>query len=130
MNKRIIITAGIFGILAVISGAFGAHGLKAYLSSSDMAVWHTAVEYQLFHTLALLFLSTQRNSWAARAAYYAFTVGIILFSGSLYLLAAKDILQLNWIWVLGPITPLGGLLFITGWICILVWGLKQSHVGV
>lgn len=128
MNKRIIIIASVFGILAVILGAFGAHSLKRLISPANLEVWNTAVEYQFYHTLALLFLSTfsRFRSRAINAASWFFTGGVILFSGSLYLLAVKDILNLSWISVIGPITPIGGLLFILGWLSLLVATLKNK----
>jgi uncharacterized membrane protein YgdD (TMEM256/DUF423 family) len=117
MNKRIIITASVFGMLAVIAGAFGAHGLKAYLTPLQLDVWHTAVQYQFYHVFALLFLSTfaQSKNKLINTSYYLFTLGIIFFSGSLYLLACRDLIGWNWLWVMGPITPIGGLCFIIGW---------------
>lgn len=120
MNKQIIITASFFGMLAVIAGAFGAHGLKAVLSQQQMEVWHTAVQYHFYHVFALLFLSTfaRFKSGLIMASYYLFTVGIILFSGSLYLLACRDILGWGWIPAMGPVTPLGGVLFIAGWVTL------------
>lgn len=116
MNRKIIITAAIFGMLAVIAGAFGAHGLASKLSPQDMDVWHIAVQYQFYHVFALLFLSVfTLNNKLTRLAYYLFTWGIICFSGSLYLLATEDILGLHISNIMGPVTPLGGLLFIAGW---------------
>jgi uncharacterized membrane protein YgdD (TMEM256/DUF423 family) len=117
MNRRIITTASIFGLLAVISGAFAAHGLKQYLSASQLEIWHTGVQYQFYHVFALLFLSTfaRPNNRLTSAAYYLFTFGIICFSGSLYLLACRDLLGWDWLIVMGPITPIGGLMFIAGW---------------
>lgn len=128
MNKRIIIIASVFGILAVILGAFGAHGLKNLISSASLEVWDTAVQYQFYHTGALLFLSTfsRFKSRAINFASWFFTAGVILFSGSLYLLAAKDILNLEWISVIGPLTPVGGLLFILGWLSLLIATLKNK----
>jgi uncharacterized membrane protein YgdD (TMEM256/DUF423 family) len=120
MNKRIIITASIFGLLAVIAGAFGAHGLKPYLDVDKLEVWHTAVQYQFYHVFALLFLSTfarTKNSLIS-TSYYLFTLGIVFFSGSLYLLACRDLLGWSWLPWVGPVTPLGGLLFIIGWITL------------
>jgi uncharacterized membrane protein YgdD (TMEM256/DUF423 family) len=118
MNKQIIITGAIFGALAVIAGAFGAHGLQALLTPKRLQVWQTAVTYQFYHVFALLFLSTFtrfKNNLIV-ACYYFFTIGIIFFCGSLYLLSVGPLIKLtNIIW-LGPITPLGGLLFIIGWI--------------
>jgi uncharacterized membrane protein YgdD (TMEM256/DUF423 family) len=128
MNKRIIIIASVFGILAVILGAFGAHGLKEQISPANLDVWHTAVQYQFYHTLALLFLSTfsRFKSRAINTASWLFTFGIIFFSGSLYLLAAKDILNISWISLLGPVTPAGGFLLILGWFSLLVATLKNK----
>ncbi len=127
MNKRIIITASIFGLSAVILGAFGAHSLKNHLNASNLEIWKTAVDYQFYHTLALLFLSTfsRVKSRLINLASWSFVAGIILFSGSLYLLAAKELLNLNASF-LGPITPIGGLLFILGWIALLLAAIKNK----
>ena len=118
MNKQIIITASILGVLAVISGAFAAHGLTGKITAKQLEVWHTAVQYQFYHVFALLFLSTftrVRNN-LIRATYWLFTSGIILFSGSLYLLACRDLIGWSWLTIAGPLTPVGGLLFIVGWV--------------
>jgi uncharacterized membrane protein YgdD (TMEM256/DUF423 family) len=120
MKKRIIITASVFGILAVVAGAFGAHALQGSLSSKNIEVWHTAVQYQFYHVFALLFLSTltRYNTAFVNIAYYLFSFGIIFFSGSLYLLACRDSIGIGWLSVMGPITPIGGLLFIAGWVTL------------
>ena len=127
MNKRIIIFASVFGILAVIFGAFGAHSLKKLISADELATWNTAVQYQFYHTLALLFLATFSRfpSKAINAASWFFTFGIVFFSGSLYLLSTKAILHLNSVSLLGPLTPIGGLFFILGWISLLVATIKN-----
>jgi len=128
MSKRIIITASIFGMLAVIAGAFGAHGLKAYLKPDDLEVWHTAVQYQFYHVFALLFLATiarTKNSLIT-STYYLFTLGIVFFSGSLYLLACREVLGYDWLYYFGPITPIGGLLFIIGWITLAMAAYKTK----
>jgi uncharacterized membrane protein YgdD (TMEM256/DUF423 family) len=120
MNRQIIITASILGMLGVIAGAFAAHGLKQYLTPQQLEIWHTGVQYQFYHVFALLFLSaftSLRNS-LARATYYLFTFGIIFFSGSLYLLACRELLGWGWLTIMGPITPIGGLLFIAGWVTL------------
>lgn len=132
MHKRIILTAAVSGMLSVIFGAFGAHALKVLLTAPDLDVWHTAVEYQFYHTLAILFLSvlSADKSNLIRSAYYCFTCGIILFSGSLYILATREIHHVSWAAFLGPVTPAGGLLFITGWVCLFVAGLKNKYAGV
>jgi len=119
MKSKIVITASFFGILAVIAGAFGAHSLAGSLSSKSLEVWHTAVQYQFYHVFALLFLSIQNGrEKLINASFYLFILGIVFFSGSLYLLACRDLLGWNWLPVLGPITPIGGLLFITGWLTL------------
>lgn len=124
MTQRWLMAACIFGFLAVAIGAFGAHGLEDYFSDKpDLENnYHTATLYQMFHTAALLgvaFASTQWNTvWVNRAGY-AFTAGILLFSGSLYILSLTDIS------VLGAITPLGGVAFLFGWFS-LAWGARQS----
>lgn len=120
MKRRIIITAAIFGALAVIAGAFGAHGLEGKLSAKYLDVWHTAVQYQFYHVFALLFLSliATTNNKLINTCYYLFTWGIIFFSGSLYLLSCSELLGWDWLIFMGPVTPLGGLLFIAGWITL------------
>ena len=127
MNRSIIITAALLGMVAVITGAFGAHGLKALITPQQLEVWHTAVQYNFYHVFALLFLAVfakGKNSWVS-ASYYLFTLGIVFFSGSLYLLACRDLLHIQSN-IIGPITPLGGLLFIGGWISLTVAAAKSK----
>ncbi len=107
-----------FAFLAVALGAFGAHGLKHLISPQALALWHTAVQYQMFHALALLligllarFLPDSRMPGRAARAMIA---GIVLFSGSLYALALTGIGKL------GMITPFGGMAFLLGWLFLLV----------
>ena len=128
MNKRIIIFASVFGILAVILGAFGAHSLKEFISAKELDTWNTAVQYQFYHTLALLFLASfsRFRSRAVNAASWFFSFGILFFSGSLYLLSLKTILNITNIVLLGPLTPIGGMLFILGWISLLVATIKNK----
>jgi uncharacterized membrane protein YgdD (TMEM256/DUF423 family) len=128
MNRSIIITAAIFGTVAVIAGAFGAHELKVLISPSELEVWHTAVEYNFYHVFALLFLSriAKNGSGWVKASFYLFTIGIVFFSGSLYLLACRDLLHIESVKVLGPITPLGGLLFIIGWLSLAIAAAKSK----
>ena len=128
MNRKIIITAALLGMLAVITGAFGAHGLKALLPAQELDVWHTAVQYHFYHVFALLFLSTiaRVKSKLIDAAYYLFTFGIVLFSGSLYLLSCRSLLGMDGLSVLGPITPIGGLLFILGWLMLALAAIRNK----
>ena len=126
MNRKIIITACVFGIIAVVAGAFGAHGLKNLIAASDLENWKTAVNYQFYHTLALLFLSAVTpKSRYINLSYYTLSLGIVMFSGSLYLLATRSITGIP-VNILGPITPLGGLMFILGWIFLLLAAIKNK----
>jgi len=127
MNKRIILTAAFFGALAVILGAFGAHTLKSLISTASLEIWQKGVEYQFYHTFALLYISTfaRYKNKLIGFSFVFFTLGIILFSGSLYLLALKDTHQLS-VQFLSPVTPIGGLCFIVGWVCLFLAALKDK----
>lgn len=105
------ILGGLFALLAVALGAFGAHELKdTLLSHGSLDTWKTAAQYQMWHALALLMLcATSQQNHAGKLSGYCFSIGIVLFSGSLYWLALDGP---RW---LGPITPLGGLSFMIGW---------------
>lgn len=116
MKSLSLFFGSIFGFLAVAMGAFGSHALKAKLDSYSLGVWNTAVQYQSIHALALLavgllvFSSTAFSSHAyAKWLPWIFSLGILLFSGSLFLLS------LTGIRALGAITPIGGVLFLLGW---------------
>lgn len=112
MDKTLLLVGSVAGFLAVALGAFGAHGLRARLSPEMLAVFETGVRYQMYHALAILIVGLvlgRFDGWMIRSAAWAFTAGIVLFSGSLYLLA------LTGVTVLGAITPIGGLAFLVGW---------------
>lgn len=119
MQQKFVITAAISGAIAVIFGAFGAHTLKPLLEPGSLENFKTGVQYQFVHTLAILFLASltsKENTPLARWSYYLFLSGILFFSGSLYLLSCRHLLGIeNWTF-LGPLTPLGGLCFIAGWL--------------
>lgn len=122
MPSLLIAAAGLSGVLAVILGAFGAHALKARLAAELLAVWQTAVQYHFYHTLALLaaaLLAHHRPSVLLSASGFAFLLGLILFSGSLYWLALGGP---RW---LGPVTPLGGVAFMIGWALLAVTALSK-----
>ena len=121
--KSVLILAGILGAISVGIGAFGAHGLKDLLETNGKVdTFETAVKYQFYHTLALLLLGILmlnfQQSYLTYSAY-AFTGGIVVFSGSLYVLSLTNI---SW---LGAITPIGGLGFILGWV-FLVLGVSKG----
>ena len=127
MNNQIILTASFFGVIAVILGAFGAHGLEGKISEYHIDTWKTANQYHFYHTLALLFLSTfsRAKSQSIRVSFIFFTIGILLFSGSLYLLSVRELWGIEKVSILGPITQLGGLCFIVGWIGLFIAALKN-----
>ena len=127
MNKRIILTAAFLGALAVCLGAFGAHSLKNLVSTSALEIWQKGVEYQFYHVFALLYLSTfaRYKNKLIGFAYVFFTLGIVLFSGSLYFLALKDVYHFSAQFI-GPITPIGGLCFIIGWLFLFMAALKDK----
>lgn len=116
MAKLFLVTSALSGFFAVSLGAFGAHGLKAKLSAEMLSVYQVAVQYHFYHTFALalvgLFCLQFSNVGLFRISGYCFIAGIALFSGSLYLLSITEI---RW---LGPITPLGGLFFLVGWLSL------------
>jgi uncharacterized membrane protein YgdD (TMEM256/DUF423 family) len=121
MAKLFLSFAAFSAMLAVAMGAFGAHGLKAQLPAERLDVFEAAVRYQMVHALGLfvvawLYLRTRHPLCSASGI--AFILGTVLFSGSLYLLATRGVLGIeHWKW-LGPVTPLGGLAFLTGWLLL------------
>ena len=110
------------GFLAVALGAFAAHGLENRLTPHYLEVFQTGVRYQMYHALALLAVAFALERWssaAIAAAGWCFIAGMVVFSGSLYVLSLTGV---RW---LGAITPLGGLAFLAGWLC-LAWGALKS----
>jgi uncharacterized membrane protein YgdD (TMEM256/DUF423 family) len=124
MSNRSLVSGCISAALAVILGAFAAHGLEKHLESGlmdlhQMEIFETGARYQMYHAFALiavgLIAKLYGESKLLKTAMWLFVIGILFFCGSLYLLATRNVLGLeNWTW-LGPITPLGGLCFISGW---------------
>lgn len=125
MNARFAWTMGcILAAAAVAAGAFGAHALRDRLPSSLLAIYETAARYQMYHALALLLISLVVERWEGRGAAlagWAFIVGIVIFSGSLYLLSITGI---TW---LGAITPIGGVAFLLGWGALAWAGLRRRQ---
>lgn len=128
--KKAVMTGAIFGATAVALGAFGAHGLKNVLSEKGLAIFETAVRYQMYHAIALLLTGLLLSQHASPKWHWAstlFVVGIIVFSGSLYALTFTEAMGWEGYRWLGAITPLGGLSFIIGWI-LLAWGAVQKPI--
>jgi uncharacterized membrane protein YgdD (TMEM256/DUF423 family) len=116
MERKISITGAFFGMLAIILGAFGAHALKKVLSISELNTFETGVKYQMYHALFLLFIGiTNEISLNTKKSIYFLTVsGIILFSGSIYLLSTNNLTTFDFK-TIGFLTPIGGLLLILAW---------------
>ena len=128
MNKTFLITAALLGALTVALGAFGSHGLKDKVNDYTLGIFETAVKYQFYHVFALLaaaiLFQQFGNTWMLWSGRL-FIAGIVIFCGSLYTLTfflANNNETMKW---LGAITPLGGVCFISGWICMAVAVWKQ-----
>ncbi len=131
MHKGFLKTAAIIGALSVALGAFAAHTLKESLSDYAVNIFETGVRYQFYHVFALMFAgilySSFKNSFI-RWSGILFIIGIILFSGSLYLLTyIKGAVKPGYEWV-GAVTPVGGLCFIIGWIFLFIGVIKKSAI--
>lgn len=117
MNQQfILVFAALLGMLGIIFGAFGAHLLKKKLTSEQLTSFETGVKYQMYHAITLLILGFQYST-ELNTALWCFTLGIILFSFSIYGLVLSDAFGKK-LKILGPITPLGGLLLVAGWFLI------------
>ncbi|MDX6747101.1 DUF423 domain-containing protein [Polaribacter sp. PL03] len=123
MFKNIII-ACFFGMLAIILGAFGAHALKETLTTTQLLSFETAVRYQMYHVIVLLFVNTYSGFSSAKknTISWLFIFGILFFSGSIYVIQLTEVSAKS-IWF---ITPLGGLLFVLGWLFMIVYFIKKA----
>lgn len=122
MRKMFLRIGSIFALIGVALGALGAHALKGMLSPERLVSFETAVRYHLLHALAILAVALFIHFGKKRGlvtAGWLFTAGIVLFSGSIYLLALQDVLGLN-LAFLGPITPIGGVAFMAGWLFVFI----------
>jgi len=129
MHKTFLSLGAIFGGIGVALGAFGAHGLKKIASAEVVSVFQTGVQYQMYHTLALLAIAIiydrLPNKWIKRSGYL-FSFGILFFSGSLYLITALNVWEKSIPALIGILTPVGGMLFILGWLSFLIGLLKKT----
>lgn len=121
MNKKILITGAILGVLAVVFGAFGAHGLKDLIPKDAQQTFETGIRYQMYHAILLLFIgqTPHLNDKSKKIIFYTLVFGVLLFSGSIYGLATNNLTSFDFK-TIALITPVGGLLLITSWIIILV----------
>lgn len=117
MDKRILLVAAFLGVTAIILGAFGAHALKKVLSVEQLTTFEVGVRYQMYHALFLLFVGTFAflGEKERSIIFYLTIVGVLFFSGSIYLLATNTITNLKTKF-LGPITPIGGLFLVSAWV--------------
>ena len=127
MDKKIISTGAILGMLVIILGAFGAHALKKVLSIEELATFETGVRYQMYHALFLLFIGMiqEISQKAKKTIHYLVIFGILFFSGSIYLLATNNLTSFDFK-IIGFITPIGGLLLILAWSVLLVNIIKKK----
>lgn len=127
MNNKIISTAAFFGMTSIVLGAFGAHALKQVLTSDQLITFETGVKYQIYHALFLLFLGldTHLTTKVKKIILGLTILGVILFSGSIYLLATDSLNTFNFR-VIGFVTPIGGLLLISAWSILMVQFLKKK----
>ncbi|WP_281322838.1 DUF423 domain-containing protein [Flavobacterium aestivum] len=117
MEKKIISTGALLGMIAIILGAFGAHALKNVLSLEQLSTFETGVRYQMYHALFLLFIGTTNiiNQKTKKNIYNLTLIGTILFSGSIYLLATNNLTTIDFK-IFGFVTPIGGILLISAWL--------------
>ena len=123
-----MITGTLLAGLAVALGAFGAHGLKKIVSPETVATYQTGVQYQMYHALALIIVGLIAEKMGSSFIHYAgflFLAGIVLFSGSLYLIVSLYAMNKSIPTGIGIITPFGGLFFIAGWVLLLIGIIKK-----
>lgn len=127
MERKIISTAALLGMIAIVLGAFGAHALKKVLSLDELNTFETGVKYQMYHGLFLLFvgLSQSISEKTKRTIYYLVLFGVVFFSGSIYLLATNSLSNFDFK-VIGFITPAGGLLLIIAWFLLFLNFVKKK----
>lgn len=127
MDKKIIATAAFLGMVAIILGAFGAHALKKVLSVEELVTFETGVRYQMYHAFFLLFVATRKelSLKTLKVIYNLAVAGVLLFSGSIYLLATNNLTSFDFK-IIGFVTPIGGLLLILAWSVLFVKIIKQK----
>jgi uncharacterized membrane protein YgdD (TMEM256/DUF423 family) len=135
MKNTFSFIAGLLGASGVALGALGAHALKqkmqvGLLTMDQLNAFDTATKYQLLHAIVLLilaYINKNKQFKLYTLASYLIIAGVLLFSGSIYVLSTRNISGIDADFILGPITPVGGLLLIAGWICITLQGLKRNE---
>lgn len=131
MSKKLLVAGTLFGMLAVILGAFGAHALKDILDGNSLESFHTGVRYQMYHALLMIAVGGT-HIWTEKVkkwVFYLLVIGLILFSGSIYGLSTYEITSINFK-PIGFVTPIGGLLLILGWLILFINILKKKDFNV
>ena len=128
MNKIILVTASILGMLAIVLGAFAAHGLKELISAESVKTFETGVRYQMYHAIVLLFIGITSlfSAKTKRLLYYTILTGVLFFSGSIYGLATNELSSFDFKSI-AFVTPIGGLLLIASWAIMLLKFLKMKR---
>ena len=128
MNNKLISIAALLAFLAVGLGAFGAHTLNELLTTEKLNSFETGVRYQFYHSLALLIIGLNANKLNATALIGKFMlIGIVFFSFSIYLLSLQELIGIN-LSILGPITPIGGLLLMISWLILIFKNYKKTQL--
>lgn len=127
MNRNILLVGTVLGVFSIVFGAFGAHALKAYLDESQLISFETAVRYQMYHALFLLFVSQMAllTDKAKKLVLSLVVFGVLFFSGSIYLLTTTSLTGVDFKF-LGPVTPIGGLLLLSAWAVLFLNILKRK----
>ena len=128
MNRKLAISATLMIVIAIVLGAFGAHGLKNVVTPEKVISYEVGVRYQIYHGLGLLIIAFQADRFErGLSLFHGFILaGVVLFSGSIYLLALNDLIAVD-LKFLGPVTPIGGVLMIMGWGVLLRQFLKMKN---
>lgn len=127
MNKAIIGTASVIGLISIILGAFGAHAFKEVLTVEQLVSFETGVRYQMYHALFLLFIATTSllSDRQKKTIFTVTLIGLLFFSGSVYLLATQSLSGIDFKF-LGPVTPIGGLFLISAWLLSTIYVFRQK----
>ena len=127
MNKKILVLASVLGVISIVLGAFGAHGLKQLITSEAIATFEVGVRYQMYHAILLLFVGSTAliKPKTKKIIFYLVVLGILFFSGSIYALATNVLTDFDFK-IIGFVTPIGGLFLILAWVFMLVDFVKMK----